>query len=154
MKKIKDTWWNRTFHAKELSAYKAKKRTWTAMIGWKRQLDQNLEKANSLQGLINVHRFAWTIGYQNLNLGPCPWGMFRCDNILDLDLGSLYLGDIYGLWTFKGSDWEASKGKQMGPNSYNIPEETLVYDLIVRQYRRHLQANFNHLVQEAAENLK
>ena len=154
MKKIRDTWWNRTFHSKKLSAYKAQRNRWTAMIGWKRQLDQDLERATSLQDLIKIHKFAWTVGYQSPNLGPCPWGMFRCDDILDLDLGSLYLGDIWGLWTKKGSEWETFKGEMMGPNNAGLKEETSIYDLILNQYKRHLKANFNQLAQEASDNLR
>lgn len=153
MKKIKDNIWNRLFYPKKLKAYKAWKEKAHAIIGWNRQLNEDLKRATTLQDLINVHKHAWDIGYQNSNLGPCAWGMFRCDSIPKLTLDTLYLGDIWGLWTNNGRFWEEHKNETMAGNGYGIDPNKLVYDLIMKQYREHLRCNINAISKQTTKSL-
>ena len=96
MKKIKDNLWNRLFHSKTLKKYQEWKEIAGSIIGWNKQLNEELRRASSLQELINVHKHAWDVGYRSSNIAPCPWGMFRCDSISALTLDNLYLGNIWG----------------------------------------------------------
>ena len=143
MKKVRNNLWNKIFHSKALKEYQEWKEKANAIIGWNKQLNEDLKRAKTLQDLINVHKHAWDVGYRSSNLGPCPWGMFRCDCIPMLTLDNLYLGDIWGLWTNPGRFWEEHKNETMAGNGYGITPETKVYDLIMQQYRSHLRSNIN-----------
>ena len=153
MKKIKDNLWNRIFHSKALKEYQEWKKTAKNIIGWNKQLNEGLERASSLQALINIHKHAWNIGYRNSNLEPCAWGMFRCNSIPELTLDTLYLGDIWGLWTNSGRFWEEHKDETMAGNGFGIDPEKKVYDLIMQQYCRHLRLNINVIADSTAEEL-
>ena len=153
MKKIKNNLWNRIFHSKALKEYQEWKETAESIIGWNNLLNQNLLKAKTLQDLINVHKSAWNIGYRNRNISPCPWGMFRCDSIPELTLDTLYLGDIWGLWTEKGKYWEEHKDETMSGNSFGIDPEKKIYDLIMQQYRQHLRLNINAIADNTTKEL-
>ena len=153
MKKIKDNLWNRMFHSKALKEYQEWKKTAKNIIGWNKQLNEGLKRASSLQALINIHKHAWNIGYQNSNLGPCAWGMFRCESIPELTLDTLYLGDIWGLWTDTGQFWEEHKDETIAGNGFGIDPEKKVYDLIMQQYRQHLRSNINAIADNTAKDL-
>ena len=153
MKKIRNNSWNRLFHSKALKEYQKWKKTAEAIIGWNNPLNEDLTKAKTLQELINVHKHAWEIGYQNSNIAPCAWGMFRCDSISVLTLDTLYLGGIWGLWTNTGRFWEEHKSETMSGNGFGIDPEKKVYDLIMQQYRQHLRCNINAISEQTAKSL-
>ena len=153
MKKIKNNLWNRIFHYKALKKYQEWKKIAEAIIGWNKQLNEDLERAQTLQDLIDIHKHAWDIGYQNSNLGPCEWGMFRCDCIPMLSLNTLYLGGIWGLWTNIGKFWEEHKDETMAGNGFGIDPEKKIYDLIMQQYRQHLRSNINAISNNTAQEL-
>ena len=153
MKKVKNNLWNKIFRSKQLKEWREWKKVARSIIGWNKQLNEDLQRATSLQNLINIHKHAWEIGYNNSNIAPCPWGMFRCNSIPELTLDSLYLGDIWGLWTNNGRFWEDHKSETMAVNGYGIDKDKLVYDIIVNQYRSHLRSNINAISQETAKKL-
>ena len=153
MKKVRNNLWNRIFHPKALKEYKAWKEKAHAIIGWNKQLNEDLTRANTLQDLINIHKHAWQIGYDNPNIAPCPWGMFRCDSIPVLTLDTLYLGDIWGLWTNSSRFWEEHKSETMSINAFGIDPDKKCYDLIMQQYRRHLRSNINAISDNIAKEL-
>ena len=153
MKKVRNNLWNKIFHSKALKEYQEWRKTAKNIIGWNKQLNEGLERASSLQALINIHKHAWNIGYRNSNLEPCAWGMFRCNSIPELTLDTLYLGDIWGLWTNTGRFWEEHKDETMAGNGFGIDPEKKVYDLIMQQYRRHLRLNINVIADSTAEEL-
>ena len=153
MKKIKDNLLNRIFRSKALKEYQEWKQTAGSIIGWNKQLNEELRRASSLQELINVHKHAWDVGYRGSGLSPCPWGMFRCDNISALTLDNLYLGDIWGLWTNPGRFWEEHKDETMAGNGFGIDPNKKVYDLIMQQYRQHLKSNINFIADNTAKEL-
>jgi hypothetical protein len=153
MKKVRNNLWNRLFHSKALKEYQEWKKTAKAIIGWNKQLNQDLTRAETLQDLIDIHKHAWEIGYKNLNISPCPWGMFRCKLISELTLDNLYLGDIWGLWTNIGRFWEEHKNETMSCNGFGIDPNKKVYDLIMQQYRKHLRSNINAIADNTAKEL-
>ena len=153
MKKVRNNLWNRIFHSKALKEYQEWKKTAESIIGWNNLLNQNLLKAKTLQDLIDVHKSAWNIGYRNRNISPCPWGMFRCNSIPELTLDTLYLGDIWGLWTNTGKFWEEHKDETMSGNGFGIDPNRKVYDLIIQQYRQHLRSNINAIADNTARDL-
>lgn len=153
MKRVRNNLWNRIFRAKALKEYQEWKKVAEAILGWNKQLNQDLNRAKNLQDLIDIHKHAWNIGYQNSNLGPCAWGMFRCKSIPELTLDTLYLGDIWGLWTNNGRFWEDHKLETMAGNGFGIEESTLIYDLVMQQYRKHLKSNINAISEQTAKSL-
>jgi hypothetical protein len=153
MKKVRNNLWNKIFHSKALKEYQEWKKKAYSIIGWNRQLNQDLSRAKTLQELINVHKHAWEIGYQNPNIAPCAWGMFRCKSIPELTLDTLYLGDIWGLWTNTGQFWEKHKDETMAVNGFGINTNKKVYDLIMQQYRQHLRSNINAISDNIAKEL-
>lgn len=153
MKRVRNNLWNRIFRSKALKEYKEWKKTAHAIIGWNKQLNEDLQRAKTLQDLINIHKHAWDIGYKSSNLTPCPWGMFRCNSIPELTLDTLYLGNIWGLWTNNGTFWENHKSETMAGNDFGIDDDKLVYDLIVRQYQQHLKSNLNAIVKNVSDDL-
>ena len=151
MKKVRNNLWNRLFRSKELKKYKE----WVKrVLGWHSQLLEDLRRAESLQDLIDVHKHAWEIGYQNYDLAPLEWGMFRCNSIPELTLDTLYLGDIHGLWTNTGKFWECHKHEEIGPNGYGFREDMLIYDIIVNQYKLILVKNINTIVDNIIKQTK
>jgi len=153
MKKVRNNLWNKIFHFKKLEAYKEWKEKANAIIGWNKQLNQDLGRAKTLQELINVHKHAWNVGYRNSGLSPCSWGMFRYDVISELTLDNLYLGDIWGLWTNTGRFWEEHKDETMAGNGFGIDPDKKVYDLIMQQYRQLLRSNINFIANNTAKEL-
>ena len=153
MKKVKNNIWNRIFRSKALKEYQEWKEVAKAIIGWNKQLNEGLRRASSLQELINIHKHAWEIGYKSANLGPLRWGMFRCNSIPELTLNTLYLGDIWGLYTHNGKFWEDNKEEEFGVNSFDIEPTKKIYDLIMQQYRQHLKSNINTIADNTAKEL-
>ena len=153
MKKVKNNIWNRLFHSKALKEYQEWRKEANFIIGWNKQLNEDLKRATTLQELINIHKHAWEIGYKSPSLSPCPWGMFRCESIPELTLNNLYLGDIWGLWTNTGRFWEEHKNETMSGNGFGIDPEKKVYDLIMQQYRQHLRSNINAIADNTSKEL-
>ena len=153
MKKVRNNLWNRIFRSKALKEYQGWKKTAESIIGWNKQLNEGLRRASSLQALINIHKHAWNIGYRNSNLEPCAWGMFRCESIPELTLDTLYLGDIWGLWTNTGQFWEEHKDETMAGNGFGIDPNKKCYDLIMQQYRQHLRSNINAIADNISKEL-
>ena len=153
MKKIKNNLWNKIFHYKALKEYQEWKETAKSIIGWNKQLNEDLARAKTLQNLIDIHKHAWEIGYRNPNIAPCAWGMFRCNSISELTLDTLYLGDIWGLWTNNGTFWNEHKDETMDGNGFGIDPNKKCYDLIMQQYRQHLRSNINSILDSTAKEL-
>ena len=153
MKKVRNNLWNRIFHSKALKEYKEWRGKAHAIIGWNKQLNEDLQRAKTLQDLINIHKHAWQIGYNSPNIAPLEWGMFRCKSIPELTLDTLYLGDIWGLWTNNGRFWEEHKDETMAGNGFGIDENKKCYDLIMQQYRQHLRSNINAISGQTAKEL-
>jgi hypothetical protein len=143
MKKVRNNLWNKIFHSKALKEYQEWREKAYSIIGWNKQLNEDLKRANTLQDLINIHKHAWNIGYKSSGLSPCPWGMFRCKSIPELTLDTLYLGNIWGLWTNNGRFWEEYKDETMVGNGFGIDPNKKCYELIMQQYSQHLRSNIN-----------
>lgn len=149
MKKIKDNLWNRIFHKKQLKKQREYKKLLHAIIGWFPQLLQDLQEAKTLESLMDVHKKAWELGYQNSGLEPCAWGMFRTKNILQMQPSEVYLGGIWGLNTKNIPFWNEHRTETMAGNGFGIDDNKLIYELIASQYRNHLRSNFNAIKQQA-----
>ena len=147
-KKLKENLWNKLFHKKTLTEQKQKYKKAKRIIGWKDQLFQDLNEAKNLTDIMLVHQHAWELGYQDIRLAPCEWGMFRTKNISEMKPEEVYLGNIWGLRTANIPFWEENKEETMAGNGFGIKDDTLIYDLIMKQYRDHLKSNFHAIIKE------
>ena len=133
---------NKLFFPKKLAEYNKKVNNNKAIVGWFPQLEQDLQESKTLEDLMNVHKHAWDLGYQNKNIVPCPWGMFRTSSIPEMTINDVYLGGIWGLTTNPIPFWEENKEETMAGNGFGIDDNKKIYDLIMSQYRNHLRSNF------------
>ena len=146
--------WNRIFHRKELREQQNQRILAQRYIDAADQFINELYECNELKGLLRIHRKLWFWGFRNKNLGPNEHGMFRTEDINNMKAEEVYLGDIYGLWTFNIPEWEKQKDKSYGFNNWGIKPETTVYQLVVNQYKNLLVSNIKTIRKENEELLK
>lgn len=145
----KNNFWNRIFFKKEI-----RKNMEDAVL--KHTLSKNgsriinaVKKCDSLEELLSIHKEAWIVGFQNKNLGPCKYGMFRTKNVPTMQPNEVFLGDIWGLFTRAIPFWEEHKSQTYGCNGFGIDPETSLYKLILNQYKELLCSNFTSIWCEA-----
>lgn len=63
----------------------------------------------------------------------------------------VYLGNIYGLFTQNIQFWEEHKDDKYDVNEFGISKDTLIYDLIVDQYKNILLSNIKSMLNIASE---
>lgn len=144
MKKI--NLWNKLFHRSELEQQKSEYEKCLVLRGLESETLQFVELAKDLDELLEAHKKAWIRGYQNANLGPCSYGMFRTQKSIPEMLPSeVYLGDIYGLWTFNIPDWNKEKGQTI---DLGDGKTRTCYGIVMNQYRRLLVSNIKSIVRE------
>lgn len=114
---------------------------------------KDLEECHDLRQLLDIHKRMWREGIRNERIAPDRYGMFRTEDINTMREEEVYLGNIYGLWTFTIPEWEQKKGERYGANGWDIDPDTLVYDLVVRQYRELLLTIVRNIKKEAEEHL-
>lgn len=133
----KNNIWNKIFHRKDLNKnvenlIKAK-RIYNNSEDWLYQIGQ----ANTLSELMILHKRMWREGYQNRNLGPDQYGMFRTDDINTMTIDQVYIGG-YGLNTHTIEWWE---------QHIDVPydEKITCYDVIFNIYKNLLTSNIKEL---------
>lgn len=109
-----------------------------------------IEKCDSLEELLSIHKSAWTLGFQNKNLGPDKYGMFRTENIPTMQPSEVFLGGIWGLWTYAIPFWEERKSQPYyNYNGFGIDSKISIYSIILDQYKRLLISNIKDIWCEA-----
>lgn len=98
---------------------------------------------------MNIHKDAWETRFQNVNIGPCPYGVFRTPDILSMTPDQIYLGGIWGLVTKPVSFWEERKEDNYGCNGFGIDENLNLYEMIVDQYKKLLSSNIRAMFNKA-----
>ena len=104
-----------------------------------------VEKCDSLEELLSIHKEAWIVGFQNENLGPDKYGMFRTESIPTMKPEEVFLGGIWGLFTHAIPFWEERKSQPYGCNGFNIDPEISLYGIVLDQYKRLLISNFQDI---------
>ena len=148
---IKNNWWNRIFHKGTVKAQTDKYIKCKAMLAVASEIIQDINSCKTLNSLLEIHKFAWKWGFRNENIGPCPYGMFRTKDILNMTIDEVYLGNIYGLNTMSIRFWNEMSYEDMGGNGFGIPEDTKCYDLVLDQYKGILRSNIYSLKRQANE---
>lgn len=147
----KNNWFNRTFHSKEVEANQAEATKQTALYARHEEMLEQIRSAITLGQLLDLHKKVWKEGYQNANIGPCSYGIFRTENIETMKPEDVYLGGILGLTTNNIPFWEARKEDKYGANGFGAYPETKLYDIIVKQYRSHLISNIHAIAKKAKQ---
>ena len=143
---LKNNIWNRLFHKDTLVKQKELYNKYKKMVGFYNELLDEVKNSTSLYELLDIHESAWGIGFRNMNLGPCEYGMFRTKDILYMNSSEVFLGGIYGLNTHSLYYWEQHSSDCIGPNGFGLDEKITIYSLILDQYRKHLLSNFRILM--------
>ena len=145
----RNNWFNRLFFAQEVKDNKEHLKHLEKIFHLSEEMRQMIRETSTLAETIHAHQCIYKNGYCNDQTSPCEWGMFRCDSIENLNLNNLYLGNIYGLFTKPGCYWETHKEDVYGVDSYGIKADTLLYDIVLRQYKRVLIAAITNIEREA-----
>ena len=73
----KNNLWNRIFFKKEVRKNMKDAELQLTLSNNGARIIKAVEKCDSLYELMDIHKEAWAIGFQNENLGPDKYGMFR-----------------------------------------------------------------------------
>ena len=148
----KNNIWNRLFHKAEVQENIKQMSIYTKQcLEGQRFLDK-IEGSNTLITLMNIHKDAWEIGFQNENIGPCPYGVFRTLDIPSMTPDQIYLGGVWGLVTKPIPFWEKRKEDKYGCNGFGIDENLSLYKMIVDQYKKLLSSNIRAMFNKARNN--
>ena len=146
----KNNMWNRLFHSKEVKANTQRYKTCTQLCMESPALLNQIEQAQTLDRLIELHKRAFKLGFQR-NLGP--GAMFRCESIENMTNHQVFLGGIYGLNTFAAAYWEQYVDEPYGVNGFGIREDYPLYKMILNQYKNHLIANIKFIANTSASEI-
>ena len=133
---------NRFFYKETLKEEKEKYEKCKSLVGHFPELDERISASKSLENVLELHKKAWGLGYRNNNIGPCEYGIFRTQDISTMTPDAVYLGNVYGLWTFPIPKWENQKSQM-------YDKDILVYDIVLNQYKGILHSNVKAIYREA-----
>lgn len=145
---------NRLFYAKEIKRNQELFKSIKDKIAIYNNCRKAIQYSRSLMDLLDNHKRIFALGYQHANLDIDKYSMFRGKSIETLQPSEVYLGNIWGLWAHSISFWEDHKDEKYGYGGFNINPDTLIYDLILNQYKRHLLANIDYLYKQYIEQYK
>lgn len=77
----KNNLWNRIFFKEEVRKNKEDAELQLTLSKNGARIINAIEKCDSLYELMDIHKEAWIVGFQNVNLGPDKYGMFRTNSI-------------------------------------------------------------------------
>ncbi len=158
--KRKNNLWNRLFHSKNVKACKELKKKVERLISLAAIFIQEIGDVEftygnpdsvkvsgltSLFDVFNMHKKVWSEGFQNSNIGPDKYGMFRTENIEEMVPQEVFLGDIYGLFTKPIPFWEEFKNEGKKGGGYLIYEYLTVYQIVLMQYKHILTNNIENI---------
>ena len=134
--------WNKIFHSSEVNKniedYKLQQslvnnyECWLTKIG----------NANTLIECMILHKYIWSQGFKNTNLGPDKYGMFRTKDINFMTTNEVYIGGFNGLKILTIEEWEECKEEL-------YDSEQTCYSFILSRYKRSLKANIINITDKA-----
>lgn len=146
MQIIKENIWNKLTKSAAIEQQHKMLNHYKKLVEKSEAYMKRLTDCQSLLELLKIHKELWAAGYQNKNLGPNPYGMFRTDYISTMTPNEVFLGNIFGLVTFSIAYWEKDHTSMFGMNMYGIPATTTYYEIVLRQYKQLLKSNVKSLV--------
>lgn len=151
MKILRDNIINRILHRKEIREQREKYRRCQTLANATKSFIHAIGECDSLPALLSIHKDLWSTGFQNGNIGPNPYGMFRTKDILTMKPEEVFLGDIYGLNTHSIPYWEEHKGDAYGTNGFGMDPNLSLYGIILGQYRGRLRSNIETIGRQSAD---
>lgn len=145
----KNNLWNRIFFKEEVRKNKEDAELQLTLSKNASRIINTIVKCDSLYKLMDIHKEAWIIGFQNVNLGPDKYGMFRTKSIPTMQPSELFLGGIWGLFTHAIPFWEERKSQPYGCNGFNMDPEISLYGIVLDQYKRLLISNIEDIWNKA-----
>ena len=149
----KNNLWNRIFFKKAIQKNIKDAELQLTLSKNGARIINKVKKCDSLYVLLNIHKEAWLLGFQNENLGPDRYGMFRTENIPTMKPEEIFLGGIWGLFTHAIPFWEERKSQPYGCNGFGIDPEISLYSIILDQYKNLLISNIDDIWCEAEKAL-
>lgn len=144
--------WNRLFHKTEIKENKKKMSIYVKQRESGQSFINAIKNCDSLITLMYIHKDAWGNGFQNKNIGPDPYGIFRTSDILTMIPDEVLLGGIYGLNTDPIPFWELHKNEKYGYNGFGIDKNYSLYKIILDQYKNLLLSNIRYMLKIADMN--
>lgn len=144
---IKDNLFNRIFRKTQLEKQHNNYQKVCKDVEKADEFLKAVTRCNSLTQMVAIHKNIWGSGFRNKNIGPDECGMFRTNDILTMKPEEVFLGNIYGLWTFPIPEWDNNCNALFGANGFGINPGTRTYDLVLNQYRNLLQTNLMTIIQ-------
>ena len=148
---LKEHFWNRLLHGDAIERQRGEVARLEKLVALSEPILKNLAECKSLLGLLSIHKDLWGSGFQNKNLGPNEYGMFRTKDIAQMQPEEVYLGNIFGLWTYTIPEWEKNGHSWIGFNDYGIVSTTTTYEVVVNQYKRFLKNNVESITSDARD---
>lgn len=145
----KNNIWNRLFHNTEVQENKKKMSIYVKQRESGQSFINAIKNCDSLITLMHIHKDAWGNGFQNKNIGPDIYGIFRTSDILTMTPHEVYLGGIYGLNTHSIPFWEEHKNDKYGCNGFGIDANYSLYGIIFNQYKALLLSNIRYILKVA-----
>lgn len=147
MKEIKNNLYNRIFHKSTVRENKAFAAKCISRFTSAPELVNKIENCTSLTQLVELHKAAFSKGFDSKNLDIDPFGMFRAKSIESMQPGDVYLGGRYGINTQNILFWECCKGEEIGYNGFGINPKSSLYNIMLNQYKDFLLQNIKHFSQ-------
>ena len=142
----KNNIWNRLFHKAEVQENIKQMSIYTKQCLEGQKFLDKIGESNTLITLMNIHKDAWGTGFQNENIGPCPYGVFRTLDIPSMTPDQIYLGGIWGLVTKPIPFWEKRKEDKYGCNGFGIDADDSLYEIVLEQYRHLSLSNIRYML--------
>ena len=140
----KNNFWNKLFFSSKIRDNKREMSLYTKQCS--QRIIDALNKSNNLSTLMNIHKDAWQSGFQNKNLEPSYFGIFRTSDIPTMTPDQIYLGGIWGLEAKPIPFWEEHKDESYG---FGLDEDISLYAMIVNQYKSVLLSNIKVIYHNA-----
>lgn len=109
---------------KKLFSKKKEKAVNNKLIGLVPGILHSIKIAGSLHEVFEIHKYMWEKGFRGRSIEPDYFGVFRTNSIPEMIPEEVFLGNIYGIWTFNIPTWEKHK--------VDHKEE---YQLVLNQYK-------------------
>ena len=153
---LRDNWRNRLFHNGQMRRQQKEKERLKVLTKTADDFLQRLATCADLREMMHLHKDMWGKGIRNRTIAPNRNGIFRTKDILTMKPEEVFLGDLYGLWTFTIPTWEQQKGNRYGSGAaqWGISPDITLYEIVCGQYRRLLVAAVTAIRNEAETSLR
>ena len=142
---------NKIFRSKQVTLQRKEYRQVSQSVGDAEDFLNAVRKCDNLIRMLNLHKLIWQNGFHDKAIAPDKYGVFRTENITTMKPDEVFLGNIYGLWTFPIPDWENQRNALFGTNGFGINPGTTVYSVVLDQYRNLLIKGLNNVIQQKKE---